>query len=189
MLKQLRYSLPLTALAAVLASGCLLTTGQVVLTYDFAAHGYDPIEVSNPNAVAGINVDLKSYSAYNEHKKELKDIEDLAVVGTVMNLDTTAPVDIEVWLVAHNAAGGFPVLATDAQVRAAGMRVWGPLHLAPGETRDITWNESSALFTNKAFVMAQAKGDGRFGLYTLGSNGYHYRVSHASIIAVVAGGK
>jgi hypothetical protein len=189
MLKHLRYSLPLTALAVVLASGCMLATGQLVLTYDFAAHGYDPIEVSNPNAVAGINVDLKSYPAYNEHKKELKDIEDMAVVGTIANLDTSAPVDIEVWLVPKNATGEFPVLSTDSDVRAAGVRVWGPLHLAAGESRDLGWNESSALFTNKAVVMAQAKGDGRFGLYTLGSNGYHYRVSHASIIAVVAGGK
>ncbi len=189
MLKYLRLTLPLTGLAALVATGCLLMSGQFLITYDFASHGYDPVIMNSPLAVAGVLVDLKDFAAFRDNRKNLKDITDLAVVGTIANLDSSAPVDISVWLVPKPEHGDSSIVTSDATVRATGKMVWGPLHLAASESKDVDWNTSSQLFTNKQFVMDQARGDARFALYALGSNGYHARISHAAIIAVIAGSK
>jgi hypothetical protein len=181
-----RVRLALGALLALAASGCLLLSGQFVVTYDFAAHGYDPITVNSSLAVVGVPVDLNQVSEYKDHKKDLKDVSDLALVGAITNLDGSASTDVEVWMV---ASPGSSPLTTDASVRSSGVRIWGPLHLAPNETRNIGWNDSAQLFSGRAALVDEIRGDGRFDLYALGNNGYHYRVSHAAVIAVIAAGK
>jgi len=185
MLKHLRLWLPAAALLALVASGCLLISGQFVITYTFKDHGYDPVTVNSPLSVVGVPVDLGTVSTYRDHKKELKDVSDLAVVGQVQNLDGSAPVDVEIWIVRNPGT----LLTTDAAVRGAGVRVWGPLHLAAGATRTVGWDDSAKLFVGRQALIDEIKGDGRFDLYVLGSGGYHFAVTKAAIIAVIAAGK
>ena len=185
MLKHLRLWLPVSALLALAASGCLLLSGQFVITYNFKDHGYDPLTVNSSLTLVGVPVDLNTIGAYRDHKSELKDVSDLAVVGTVTNLDSGAPVDVEVWIVPTPGT----LLTTDAAVRSSGVRVWGPLHVGAGATRAVSWDDSARLFVGRDALVHEIKGDGQFDLYVLGSGGYHFRVTNASIIAVIAAGK
>ena len=185
MLKHLRLWLSVSALLALAASGCLFLSGQFVITYNFKDHGYDPLTVNSSLAVVGVPVDLNTVGAYRDHKKELKDVADLAVVGDVTNLDGSAPVDVEIYIVPTPGT----LLTTDAAVRAAGVRVWGPLHVAAGVTRVVGWDDSARLFTGRDALIREVKGDGKFDLYMLGSGGYHFKVTKTAIIAVIAAGK
>lgn len=184
--RHLRVLLPAAVLVAFAATGCLLLSGQFVITYNFAEHGYEPITVNSATAVTGVQVDLKTLKAYRDHASDLKDVVDLAVVGTLTNLDATAPTNIEVWVV-HNP--GASTFTTDADVRAAGVRAWGPVTLAKGATRTIGWDDSAKLFTGRQELVNEVKGDGRFDLYLLGSGGYKFRISKAALIAVIAAGR
>lgn len=186
MLKPLRLATFAAVLAGVVTAGCLFVSGQFVVTYNFKDHGYDPVSVNSSLALVGVPVDLNLVSAYKDHKKDLKDVSDLAVVGNVTNLDNGAPVDVEVWIVPHPNG---TLLTTDAAVRSAGVRVWGPLHVEAGTTRTVGWNDSARLFVGRPALISEVKGDGRFDLYALGSNGYHFQVSKAAIIAVIGAGK
>ncbi len=186
MLKPLRLASFAAALAAVVSAGCVFLSGQFVVTYNFADHGYDPVTVNSGLALVGVPVDLNLVGAYKDHKKELKDVNDLAVVGTVSNLDATAPVDVELWIVRQPSG---TLLVSDSAVRASGVRAWGPLHLEAGASKTVGWNDSARLFVDRQALVDEVKGDGRFDLYALGSNGYHFRISKAAIIAVIGAGK
>ena len=185
MLKHLRLWLPGVALAMLVSTGCLLISGQFVVSYSFKDHGYDPLTINSSVAVAGVPADLNAISAYKDHKKELKDVVDLALVGNITNLDNTAPVTVEVWMVAPPGA----LLTSDAAVRAAGQRVWGPLTVTAGGTKIVGWDESAKLFAGRQLLVNQIKGAGKFDLYALCSGGYHFQLSKGALIAIIAAGK
>jgi hypothetical protein len=185
MLKHLRIWLPASILLALVASGCLFLSGQFVITYNFKDHGYDPLTVGSATTVVGVPVDLNAVSAYKDHKKELKDVSDLAVVGTVTNLDSSAPVDVEIYIVQTPGT----LLTSDSAIRAAGKPVWGPLHLAAGGSKTVGWDDSSRLFVGRDLLIREIKGDAKFDLYVVGSGGYHFKVTNGAIIAIIAAGK
>lgn len=181
-MKTCRWILPTLALAGALAAGCMLLSGQFLVSFDL----YDPLVVT-PTAVMGAGVDLNTVGAYRDHKDDLKDVSDLALLGEFTNTGTTA-VDVDVWmtpdLTAHVDAAGVALDET-------AVKVWGPLRVAPGETRKIGWDASAALFRKgRAALLEQVKGDGVFTLYALGgTSAYSFRVTHGSLVAVITAGK
>src|SRR5262245_10341047 len=95
LLKMLRTSVPVVALAALASAGCMLTSGQFVVTYDLE----DPTHVVTVGTLPGQLIDFNTVSEYNDHKDDLKRVEDLALVGDITNnLSTNAEVDV--WIVA-----------------------------------------------------------------------------------------
>jgi hypothetical protein len=84
-MKTLRRTVPLLALAALAAAGCMLTSGQFVVTYNLP----DPLNVSSALTLTGADVDLNTISEYNDHKDELKRVEDLSLVGDFTNNTST----------------------------------------------------------------------------------------------------
>ena len=65
-------------------------------------------------------------------------------------------------------------LETPAEIRAGATKLWGPGTIgAARDTRTIGWDASAALFTaaGKKILLAEAKGDGEFTLYTIGTPG------------------
>ena len=184
MLKNLRLWLPGVMLAGLISAGCFLISGQFIVTFDFAKQGFDPLIVASPTTLAGVPVDLNLISEYKDHKNELKDVVDLALLGKLTNLTGTAT-DVEVWMVATPGA----ILTTDAAVRAAGVRVWGPLTLPANGTVNINWNKSATLFGGRKALVGEIKGDGRFDLYAIGSGAYSFRVDKGALVAVISAGK
>lgn len=181
-MRSLRWILPTLALAGALAAGCLLVSGQFVVSFDLP----DPLAIT-PTAVVRADVDLNTVGAYRDHRSDIKDVTDLAVLGEFTNTGATA-VDVDVWMT--------PALTTYTDAAEVGLddtavKVWGPLHLAPGETRKIGWDASARLFRKgRAALLGQVKGDGVFTLYALGgTSSYSFRVNHGSLVAVIAAAK
>lgn len=179
-----RLWLPVVALAGLVAAGCMLVSGQFVVTARFSQFGLDPLLVDSPTALAGVPVDLNEVDAYADHKDELKDVVDLALVGKVSNL-TGTPTAVEVWMV---AAPGAP-LTTETAVKSAGVKVWGSLAVPANGSVQIDWNKSAALFVGRQALITEIKGDGRFDLYALGTGTYELRIDNGALIAVVSAGK
>ena len=168
----LRRVVPLLALAALAAAGCMLTSGQFVATYDLP----DPITVSQ-SLVETFEVDLNTVSAYNDHKSQIKRVEDMALVGDFTNSGSSAA-QIEVWLVATPS----PPLPPQQN----GVRLWGPLTIAGNATEKVDWDRSASLFAGRQALIDEVKGDGHFRLYVICSGGVApVTVTKSSLIVVV----
>ena len=170
------------ALAAV-SSSCFLTSGQFQIVADFP----DPTTIAGPTALGGVAVDLNQYSDYSNNKDKLKNIEDLALLGQVANL-TSSATSVEVWMVPDP---GSSLLSTEAAVRAApgAARVWGAFALGPNETKKINWNQSATLFAGRQALVSEIKGDGRFDLYAIGAGGaYAFRIDKGAFVVLISAG-
>lgn len=180
-MRTLRWILPTLALAGALAAGCMLLSGQFLVSFDL----YDPLTIT-PTAVMGVGVDLNTVAAYRDHRGDLKDVTDLAILGTFTNTGTTV-VDVDIWMTPS------PTGYTDAAavgLDETAVRVWGPLRLAPGETKKIGWDASAALFRKgRAAFVEQVKGDGVFTLYALGgTSSYSFRLDGGALAMVITAG-
>src|SRR5262245_38015209 len=171
----LRRAVPLVALAALAAGGCMLTSGQFVVTYDLPT----PLDVTS-TALNGTDVDLNTISEYRDHKDELKRVEDLALVGDFTNRSATAA-NLEVWIVPDAT---LPPL-TMSQVQQNGVRLWGPLAIAGNATEHVDWDRSAALFTGRQALIDEVKGDGHFQLYVIANGTFSLRVTNGTLIVVV----
>jgi hypothetical protein len=182
-MKNVRWFLPSLMVAALLATGCFLISGQFLVPYAFS-----DVHATSVTGIDGVVVDLNTVKDYSDHKSDLKGLSDIAILGDFTN-NGGSDIDIEVWMV-DNAG---PIEHDPAVVRADGVKVWGPFHVAAGATRKITWDESAALFGGgKAPLLAQIKGDGVFSLYALGPSGastYDFSVTNGKLIAIIDAGK
>jgi hypothetical protein len=172
------------ALAALSAPGCVLTSAQILITYeDFP----NPIVVSNLAPVTRQLVDLNTINDYNEHKDKLKGLTDIALLGHVQNGSTA--VAVELWLTPGSTSHATPGQVTGDPTA---VKLWS-LALAANENRNIGWDESAGLFNSagKKVLLDEIKGDGVFTLYLLdnGSAGtYSFQVSDAALVLVVDAG-
>jgi hypothetical protein len=174
-MKTLRRTVPMLALAAWAAAGCMLTSGQFVINYDLQ----DPTHVVTVGTLPGQLIDFNTVSEYNDHKDDLKRVEDLALVGDITNnLGTNAEVDV--WIVPSGALN-----LTPGQVQAQGVHLWGPIAVAGNSTERVDWDRSSTLFVGRQALIDEIKGDGRFSLYIIGNGTYDLTIRSGSVIAVI----
>jgi len=180
MINRLRIFIPSIALAALTVTGCFVTSGQVLVKFDLP----NPVHAASTTPIVGLYIDLNTISEYNDHKDKIKNLTDIALLGTIHNIGLT-PIDCEVWMV-----DGVSLTLTPSQVQNQGTRVWGPLHLEAGSTHKITWDESSKLFSDgKAPLLAQVKGDGQFSLYLLAPVGaYDFDLTNGGLALVIGAG-
>ena len=154
----------LGAFATILAltlTGCVLTSGQFLVTYQLDS----PLNLTTFGGTVGTDIDLNTNSTYKDHKGDLKDLADVALLGQFTNTGGSA-ITMEVWMTPDITA-----YTTDAQVTGGGVRVWGPLHLAQNQTLKIGWDESAKLFAGgKQALLDQIKGDGQFSMYAIVSS-------------------
>jgi hypothetical protein len=170
-------------LAGILSgTGCLLTSGQVLISFDLT----NPITVPTVATAIRVPVDLNTIGDYNDHKKNLADLADLALVGDVTNGNTAT--NIEFWM-----TPGATSLANAAAVRSdpTAIQLWGPLALAAGETHRIDWDGSAALFKGRQALLDQIKTDGVFTLYALASStalAANFTINNGVLILVLDAG-
>ena len=150
------------ALGALAASRCIVTSGQVLVSFDLGS-------LSIPNAAAAIAapIDLNTIGDYRDHRDDLAGIADFALLGTVTN-HGTQPASFEFWMTPNPT---FHTLASEVRADPSAVRIWGPLSLAGGETRKIDWDESAGLFRGRVVLIDQVKSDGVFTLYLIASTG------------------
>jgi len=183
-MKNLRLILPSLLMAGLMASGCWLVSGQFTVSADLP----DPLNVTSPVNLASAHVDLNTEKDYKDHKSDLKDLVEVALLGTFKNNTGTA-ITLEVWM-----TPGLTNYTTEAGLigDATGVKVWGPLALGANETKKIGWDESASLFSKagEAALLTEAKGDGSFTLYAKGTGGaYNFTVQHGVAVVVIDAGK
>jgi hypothetical protein len=167
-------------LLALAIPGCILISGQVLVTYDLP-----DITVPSPLALVPIQVDLNTVSDYNDHKSNLKGVADEALVGLIKN-DKAAPLSVQVWITPEETS-----YLSAAQVTANGTLVWGPLNLAAGELRRVDWDASAALITQagRAALEREVKGDGKFTVYVVGTGAdFGFTVTEGKFLAIINAG-
>lgn len=172
-LRMLLPSLALAVLAVLVGTGCVLVSGQFLVKLELG-----DLSINSVNPATGYHVDLSSNSTYNDHKKDIKSLEDIALVGSVHNTGVST-LTLNLYLIDDNSGA------------TSGPRVWGPLTVAAGATEKLTWDRSSALFgTGKALLLAYIKSGAPFTLYAVGSSApFTFDFNNAVLIAVIGAGK
>jgi hypothetical protein len=171
----------LVAGAALVGAGCILTSGQILISFDLV----NPLTVTNLMPVYSEPIDLSTNSDYVEHKDKLETLADVALLGQVTNNSGTA-VDAEVYF--SETSNTF---MTPAEVRAGAKKLWGPFALAPNETKTISWDQSAALIDDagRDALIAEVKGDGVFTLYIIGTTGtFSFTVNNPVLVLVLDAG-
>lgn len=150
----------LCALPVLVGTGCLVTSGQVMVSFDLGS-----FQIPTAASALRADIDLNTISEYQDHKQDLKALADLAILGHVHN--TGAATSVEFWM-----TPGLTTHTTAAAVRgdATATPVWGPLAVAAGASEQIDWDDSAALFVGRDRLLAEAQGDGAFSLYILPSS-------------------
>lgn len=184
-MKNLRVIVPVLLIAAVTASGCWLTSGQFVVSTELP----DPLTVAGATSLVSAQIDLNDESTYRDHKGDLKDLTDCAVLGIFKNNTGSPAITVEVWL-----TPALTSYTSEAQLNtdATRVRLWGPFSLAVGESKKIGWDESAALFskTGKTALIQEVLGDGTFTLYAKGTGpAYNFTITDGSAVVVIDAGK
>jgi len=182
-MKTLRLVLPALVLLGLTATGCIITSAQVLTHFDLP----NPftINASNPaDLFEQVPVDLNTIGDYNDNKDKLKGLTDLAILGTFVNLT--------------NQAGTVSVYITpnldgpQTSVPGGATLLWGPATIGANETKTLNWDDSAALFNSagKAVLIAETKGDGTFTLYTTGGPAgvYNIRVDEGELVLTLDAG-
>lgn len=175
-LNALRNALPGLALAALVAAGCFLVSGQFVVDFVLPT----PLPALGAATLTGVPVDLNTIGDYRDHKSELKGVDDVALIGDFTN-HTASPANVEVWLV----PAGTLSLPSD-QLAANGVKLWGPLGIAAGATEHVGWNRSTTLLVNRQALADEIKGDGRFALFIVANGTFNLTLTNGAVIAVIS---
>jgi hypothetical protein len=186
-MKKLHVLILAVALLALTGADCFITSAQVLATFDLP----NPVVIDASDNMEEILVDLSSIDDYEEHKDKLEGLTDLAILGTFVN--TAGPAGtVEVYISAdHNAT-----FADAAAVVAGATRLWGPASIGaagtPEGTVTLGWDESAALFdtAGRDLLIDEAKGDGRFKIFTVGTPGgtYEIEIQDGFLVLVLDGG-
>lgn len=166
-----------TLLAISLIVACGIATGSFTIGYELDG----PIESTDADLDREV-IDLTTISDYNDHKDEIKSVDNIAVVGTAYNYGNT-PVSGEVWLV------DFPDSNyTDPDtVRYYGTRIFVSPVIQPGEELVIDWANGLDYIENFSDVQAAVE-LGQFVLYGLGDSQFFYVYFDVSIIITFTAG-
>lgn len=180
-MKTLRFTLPLLALAGLLSSGCILTSAQIMATYELPT----PFPVANGPTFQAVDIDLNSIGDYADNKDKLKDVADLALLGRFVNKAGSPALGVTLYMTPAATSHTDPaaVLADPTAVK-----VWGPLNLPAGASTTVTtWDGSAALFgAGRSAIIREIKGDGRFSLYAVCSTGtYDIEIQKGALVAVL----
>ena len=183
-MKNVRLILPSLLLAALTASGCWLVSGQFLVSFNLPP----TLNVDSATNIAFAQVDLTTIGDYRDHKSDLKDLADCALLGKFTNSGSGSlciVVYLTPGLTSHITAGA---LATDGTT----VQLWGPLALASGASRTVGWDESAKLFTKpgKAALVKEVKGDGQFTIYAVGATApYKLKLENGVAVVVIDAGK
>jgi len=182
-MRNLRVILPVLGLAALMATGCFITSGQIFAEFALT----NPFTInSSTDPFERVLVDLNTVGEYADHKDKLNGLADFAVVGKFTNVAGPAGA-VEVWITADNTN-----LGSVGAVQASATKLWGPGAIGPtGDVRVVDWDASAALFNSagKQILINEALGDGVFTLYTFGTAGtYDIRVDDGFLILVINAG-
>lgn len=177
------------ALVAVLGAGCILTSAQVLAHFDLP----NPVHLNGSDDWERVPVDLAVDvgSDYTDNKDKLQGVTDLAVLGTFTNTGNNSG-EVSVYITPDNTNYG-----SAAEVVANATLLWGAVGIGPAGSADATvtidWDTSAGLFhaAGKQILIDEAKGDGQFTIYTVGTasaTGYDIQITDGKVVLVLDAG-
>ena len=180
-------------LAALLSSGCILTSAQILTHFDLL----NPFHIDASDSFERVAVDLAVDVGddYTDNVDKLQGLADVAILGTFTNTVAGTPAgQVTIYITPGNTT-----YANGAQVTSANDAVllWGPAQIGaagtPEGTVTLTWDGSAALFNpdGKQILVDETKGDGQFTLYCVGTAfapGYDIEVKDGKVVLVFDAG-
>jgi hypothetical protein len=156
-------ALLLVLLAGALSSSCALSSQQRVLV----APPTSILEFFNGgHEITVLGFDLSAVPEWRDHRASLRDVTELSLMGSFANPTDSlvvAPGPTDVRIQVNDTQPYFPGSGTSADI-------WGPLHLVPGETHRVDWDEGAKRFNaNKDVLRREMMGDGQFSLVVVSS--------------------
>ncbi len=171
MKKYMIYGMALLVL--IFIAGCV-ASGTLILVYDIDSF------ISSSTSIQVTEVDLTDNSDYNDHKDKIKSIDQVAVVGTLENLEF-ADNQAEVWL---SDVGTY---SSPAEVRANATIVFSSPVILAGDTLFIDWSDALSYIQNLQ-TLKDAADNGHFYLYGLAENSpFSVRFQISLVITMTAG--
>ena len=163
-------------LIAALITACGIATGSFTFGYELDG----PIDSSSATLDREV-IDLNSIEDYNDHKDQIKSVDNVALVGWVAN--NGPQVSGEVWLV------NFPdSMYTDPDtVRYYGTRIFVSPVIPSGDTLMIDWSDGLSYIENFAAVQDAVEG-GQFVLYGLGDDPNFDVYMNVNVIITITAG-
>lgn len=177
---KLRLLVPSLLLAALTATGCVLVSGQFLVTLDLDS----PLVVNSATNINGLYIDLTENEDYEDHKDKIKDLADFALLGTVNNTGGT-----ELKLDVYMFEG--PEVARPLAAIIAGQKVWGTLTVPAGQSVTLDWDQSAALLgAGKAPLLDAIKAGGQFTFYAVSNTApFSFTFTNGIFVAVIAAGQ
>lgn len=176
---KLRLLLSSLILTALTVTGCFIVSGQfaVSITLD------SPLTVASGSNIDGLYVDLTTNSDYQDHKENIKDLSDFALLGKVQNTSGTE-LKLDVYLFDG------PDTPRSLATILTGEKVWGTLTVPASGSVTLDWDKSASLFgAGKAAMLAAIKGGGQFTLYAVASTApFTFTYTDGIFVAVLAAG-
>src|SRR5258705_12608623 len=113
-------------LAAVVATGCIITSAQILAHFDLP----NPVHLNGSDDWERVPVDLavEVGSDYSDNKDKLQGVTDLAVLGTFTNTGNQSG-QVSVYITAGNTNYG-----AASEITANGTLLWGPAAIGPART-------------------------------------------------------
>ena len=150
-----------TLILALFIIGCpdQLLTGTFTIIYEIE----DPMH-SDDSTIESEYVDLYTISDYADHVDELRAIEEVSIVGTVIN-NSSSTVDSEVWL---SYVGGIAD-PTDIFETPSTKRIFIAPAISGGTTLTVDWSDAPTYMENFDFVEEAIIDSGYFYIYGLGN--------------------
>ena len=174
-----RWLRRLSPLLVLAVPGCILTSGQITVSFDLP----NPIHVVGPTRLVAAPVDLNTIGDYADHKDDLKDLTDVAILGDVT---ASTALDVEFWV-----TPGLTTYLLATEVRSNGILLWGPLGVPAQQTLRLDWNGSAGRFTDggREALLGYVKGDGKFTVYALSSSpSFDFSVDYGVVVIVLDAG-
>jgi len=168
------------ALTALLIASLIIGCGIATGTFTFGYELNGTIESSNASLEFEY-VDLTTIDDYNDHKDNLKSVDNIAVVGSIIN-DGVAAVSGEIWLVDNDTTYTDP-----DTVKHYGTRIFVSPVIPAGDTLDIDWSDGLSYIENFSAVQTAVE-LGQFVLYGLGdSDAFEVTMDIDIIFTITAG--
>jgi len=139
-------------LVGIWIQGCILS-GTYVIVYEI-----DDTIVSTQDSVNSAYVDLSDNDVWEDHKDNVKYVDEVGFTFKVENRNTTDSATGQLYITNE------PDLDSIHQIRANATLVVDGILAGPGETRHVLWNESMKYIVNLDVLKDQVE-SGTFYLY------------------------
>lgn len=161
-MKKIKFALAALLITA-LVIGCGLVSGSFTFGYEIEG------TIESTNATLEYEyVDLTTIDDYNDHREDLHSLDNVALVGTILN-NGPDPISGEVWLAYDTSYAQYGADGPDS-VRANGTRIYATTYIPVGIELYVDWEDALGWIENFEEVQTAVLDSAYFVMYGLGDS-------------------